>query len=1010
MVPRMALGFWILALSLFIFLGLSQTKVPQEEVDALKTIVMAMGTTYWKFDADSCSIEMVGVTEEAPRGSKSEVTCECNPGNDTICHVTKIVLKGYSLPGVLPSQLVNLSHIREIDFAYNYLHGTIPSEWSSTQLTLISVLANRLSGEIPKELGNIATLTDLNLEANQFSGVVPFELGRLINLQTLFLSSNAFTGKLPTSFSSLINLTDFRINDNNFSGPIPDFLQNWQQLARLEMHASGLGGPIPASISLLTKLTELRISDIAGPTQGFPLIDNIAGIVRLVFRNCNIAGEIPANIWRMRKIQMLDVSFNNLMGKIPNNVDATSSLKFLFVTGNRLSGDIPDSILKGGSNVDLSYNNFTWQDPEQPTCQPNMNLYINLFRSSSTINTLRNILPCTRDIACPRYRCSLHVNCGGNNLNANEGNKKVLYEGDAGVDGGSARYFRSSGSFWGFSSTGDFMDDDNYQNTRFIATLQSTNLSEMYTTARISPLSLAYFHSCLENGSYTVTLHFAEILFTNDNTYRSLGRRFFDIYIQDKLVWKDFNIEDEAGGAQKPVIREFNATVTNNILEIRFNWAGKGTTRIPNRGVYGPLVSAISANPNFKSCSDGSKKNITIYVIAGVVAVFTVIISILGVLWWKGYLQKRKRVGKDFDGLELQMVSFTLKQLKVATSNFDNMNKIGEGGFGPVYKGVLPDGTVIAVKQLSSKSRQGNREFLNEIGMISCLQHPNLVKLHGCCIEGDQLMLVYEYMENNSLARALFESEGSQMLLDWPTRFKIAVGIARGLAFLHEESRLKIVHRDIKATNVLLDGDLNPKISDFGLARLNEDERTHISTKIAGTIGYMAPEYALWGYLTYKADVYSFGVVLLEIVSGKNNNNYMPSNNFICLLDWACHLQQAKNYEDLLDQRLSSQVNKEEIDRLVKVALLCTNASSSLRPTMSEAVCMLEGEMTIPDVIPEANTYTEDLRFKAMRDLYREKQSQSLTESQTQNSTTIQTDLGSPSTSNTDLFEINPHK
>lgn len=174
----------------------------------------------------------------------------------------------------------------------------------------------------------------------------------------------------------------------------------------------------------------------------------------------------------------------------------------------------------------------------------------------------------------------------------------------------------------------------------------------------------------------------------------------------------------------------------------------------------------------------------------------------------------------------------------------------------------MSDGTVVAVKQLSSESRQGNREFLNEVGVISCLQHPNLVKLHGCCIEGDQLMLVYEYLENNSLSNALFGecfnnmliyifffirllvtiklhfvgSKKSELTLDWPTRFKICLGVARGLAFLHEESRLKIVHRDIKATNVLLDKDLNPKIADFGLARLNEDDQTHISTRVAGTM------------------------------------------------------------------------------------------------------------------------------------------------------------------------------
>uniref|UniRef100_A0A6N2LFW3 non-specific serine/threonine protein kinase n=1 Tax=Salix viminalis TaxID=40686 RepID=A0A6N2LFW3_SALVM len=186
----------------------------------------------------------------------------------------------------------------------------------------------------------------------------------------------------------------------------------------------------------------------------------------------------------------------------------------------------------------------------------------------------------------------------------------------------------------------------------------------------------------------------------------------------------------------------------------------------------------------------------------------------------------------DLKGLDLKTGSFTLKQIKAATNNFDPANKIGEGGFGPVYKG---HGTIIAIKQLSSKSKQGNREFVNEIGMISALQHPHLVKLHGCCIEGDQLLLVYEYMESNNLARALFGPEEYQLNLDWGTRQKICVGIARGLAYVHEESRLKIVHRDIKATNVLLDENLDPKISDFELAKLDEEDNTHVSTRVAGT-------------------------------------------------------------------------------------------------------------------------------------------------------------------------------
>ncbi|KAK2973391.1 hypothetical protein RJ640_024819 [Escallonia rubra] len=320
----------------------------------------------------------------------------------------------------------------------------------------------------------------------------------------------------------------------------------------------------------------------------------------------------------------------------------------------------------------------------------------------------------------------------------------------------------------------------------------------------------------------------------------------------------------------------------------------------------------------------------------------------------------------DLKGLDLHTGSFTLRQIKAAINNFDDANKIGEGGFGSVYKGILLDGTIVAVKQLSSKSKQGNREFLNEIGMISALQHPHLVKLYGCCIEGNQLLLVYEYMENNSLARALFGKfpshdllsvfgpieidysnlyhlafEESRLNLDWATRQKICNGVARGLAYLHEDSRLKIVHRDIKATNVLLDRDLNPRISDFGLAKLDEEENTHISTRIAGTYGYMAPEYAMRGYLTDKADVYSFGIVALEI---------------------ALVLKMNGKLMELADPRLELQYNEEEVRAMINVALLCTNVSSAIRPSMSSVVRMLEGKAVVQEFVSETNGLSDMIK------------------------------------------------
>uniref|UniRef100_A0A6N2KGA9 non-specific serine/threonine protein kinase n=2 Tax=Salix viminalis TaxID=40686 RepID=A0A6N2KGA9_SALVM len=793
----------VLSLSCLVTVRLAAAELPQDEVDALNLISKKMGVNGWNFNADSCGDYLPRVR---PTDPERNISCNCRIENST-CHIVSLKLKRFSLAGELPPELIQLPYLESIDLSYNYLNGSIPSEWASLKLKSIALLANRLSGNIPSYLGNFTSLTYLDLELNQFSGLIPHELGKLVNLKTLILSSNKLVG-IAMELGELKNLTD------------------------LEMVASGLEGPIPSSISALETLTDLRITDINITDQSFPDLSNITGLSRLLLRDCNLSGEIPSYIWEMSKLRVLDLSFNKLRGELPGAV-TTETLVFIFLTGNLLTGNIP--MFRKGMTVDLSHNNFSQQSPGKPACQQT-DVTLNLFRSSSMGNDLGGA--CMDELKCDKYWHSLYINCGGQNFKINGS----TYEGDAAVSGGSALFYQSADG-WGLSSTGDFMDDNDFQNRAYTENVSSLNINELYQTARISPISLTYYRRCLENGNYTVSLHFAEIRFTNDNTFNSLGRRLFDVYIQDNLVEKDFNIEVQAAGVAKPVTEIHNATVTNNILEIRLYWAGKGSRRIPVSGVYGPLISAISVDPNFKPRFSRGKKIKTVPIIVGV-AGFCLILSALAIFWCRCYFRTKTKRQKGLEGIEIQTVSFTLKQIKAATDNFDPANKIGEGGFGPVYKGSLPDGTVIAVKQLSSKSSQGNREFLNEIGVISCMQHPHLVKLHGCCIKGDQLLLVYEYMENNSLSRALFGRE-HQLHLDWKTRQKICVGIAKGLAFLHEESRLKIVHRDIKVTNVLLDKDLNPKISDFG-----------------------------------------FGIVALEIVSGKHNMSCGPENQFSCLLDW----------------------------------------------------------------------------------------------------------------------------
>ncbi|KAJ7561873.1 hypothetical protein O6H91_03G045100 [Diphasiastrum complanatum] len=284
---------------------------------------------------------------------------------------------------------------------------------------------------------------------------------------------------------------------------------------------------------------------------------------------------------------------------------------------------------------------------------------------------------------------------------------------------------------------------------------------------------------------------------------------------------------------------------------------------------------------------------------------------------------------KRFKGCRL----FSYEALKDATRNFHEENKLGKGGFGVVYKGILSDGSEVAIKHLSQSSAQGNKEFLTEVSIITNIRHKNLVKLKGCCIQGEERLLVYEYLEHKSLDHFLF----GQYLLNWKTRCNIAIGIARGLDYLHEESEPSILHRDIKVGNVLLDINFQPKISDFGLSRIFSDDQSFIRTmKYAGTRGYLAPE-ATTGYLTIKSDVYSFGVLLLEIVSGRMNQDVFDK----CIVDWAFQLCEEGRPIELVDPRLDGDYLENQAINLINIAMLCVQRDAVHRPKMSKVVAML---------------------------------------------------------------------
>ncbi|KZV27230.1 hypothetical protein F511_04683 [Dorcoceras hygrometricum] len=307
---------------------------------------------------------------------------------------------------------------------------------------------------------------------------------------------------------------------------------------------------------------------------------------------------------------------------------------------------------------------------------------------------------------------------------------------------------------------------------------------------------------------------------------------------------------------------------------------------------------------------------------------------------------------------ESDITFFKLATILKATDCFAIENKLGEGGFGPVYKGMLEGGQEIAVKRLSRTSTQGLDEFKNEVIFIAKLQHRNLVRLLGCCMQKDENMLIYEYMPNKSLDAYLFD-ETTGDSLDWPTRFRIINGIARGLLYLHQDSRLRIIHRDLKASNVLLDSDMNPKISDFGTARRFRDDETEAKTRrVVGTYGYMSPEYAVDGIFSTKSDIFSFGVLVLEIVSGKSNRGFSHKDHHLNLLGHAWTLYKEERSHELVEASLRKSQDLAQVMRSIHVGLLCLQQNPEDRPSISSVVLMLGNEGMLPEA-KQPGFYTE---------------------------------------------------
>ncbi|KAM5564478.1 putative LRR receptor-like serine/threonine-protein kinase [Rosa sericea] len=615
----------------------AQTTTSPDEVTALNKVVEHWNlVNHLNLTIDPCTENATWASETAnPR-----VACDCT---GSACHITHLKIYALDIIGDLPGELFELKQLIDLNLGQNVLSGRIPPEIGLlSNMQYLSLGVNNLSGPVPSELGKLTKLVELSFSSNQFSGPLPLDLGRLTSLQQLYIDSSGVTGPIPLELSNLKSLQTFWASDNLFTGKLPQFLGTLTELIDLRLEGTLLEGPIPSNFGALTKLDILRIGDLSKEDSSLDFLENLTSLSMLSLRSSRVSGELPEQIGKFSKLQYLDLRFNKLTGSIPNSFQDFTVLQFLYLGNNDLSGELPTSIVSPELiALDVSFNPISGNLPSNFSTE---GFSLNVLGTSINANGLSDsgepgLLHCLQgDTKCANKLpavSSFSIKCGGTSQISVSG---IEYDDDSEILGAASSY-KSSRNQWAVSNTGNFLFNSN--GPQYIANTDSqiteTLESELYKTARISPTSLRYYGLDLKNGKYVVELHFAELQMEETNSWKGLGRRLFDVYIQGERVVQDLNIQKEAGGSKKALIKTFETNVSNTIMDIHFLWAGKGTCCIPYQGTYGPLVSAIHVYQVSDAVSSSKSERKRVGRIVGVsfgCAAVMIIMSSVFYLWW----------------------------------------------------------------------------------------------------------------------------------------------------------------------------------------------------------------------------------------------------------------------------------------------------------------------------------------------------------------------------------------
>uniref|UniRef100_A0A2C9V0K4 non-specific serine/threonine protein kinase n=3 Tax=Manihot esculenta TaxID=3983 RepID=A0A2C9V0K4_MANES len=898
------------ALLVLIFLSTSASTATSALTDGPTKVGMeAYCLLRWKASLDNQSQSVLD--SWVGRGPCKWIGVTC----DSFGSITILSLINLGLRGTLHS--FNFScfpNLTRLEIRNNSLHGTLPSQISNlSKITYLNLHGNHLTGNIPSEIGMLSTLSELYLSRNNFTGLIPTSMTKLENLSILYLWANKLSGSIPSEIGFLKSLKELDLSINNLTGAIPSSIGHLRNLSRLGLLLNKLSGSLPLEFNNLTRLKSLELGEngftghlpedvcLGGLLENFaPAFNHFSGSIPKTLRNCTslfrlrldwnqLTGNISEQLGIYPHLDYMDLSNNRFHGEIPRKLGQWKNITSLKFSNNNISGSIPLEL--GNATqlhlIDLSWNHLQGQVPKELA---KLKLLIKLCLNN---NNLFGVVPLDFKVLSNLD----HLNLAANNL---------------------------SGPIPG--QLGE------------LSNLLILNLSRNEFTAGI-PFELG-------------NLHFLQVLDLSHNLLMgNIPQQLGQLRTLEVL-----NLSNNMLSGSIPTT--FDNLWGLTVVDISYNELEgsipdvKAFREAPfevyrnNKGLCGN-ASSLKACTSIKSgkTSRAKRKKVVIVIVLPVLAALFLVFLIGGLLILLP-LRRRQAQSRELQDKDILVIPGHDQELQYetiidATENFNSNYCIGVGGCGVVYKAVLPSGRVFAVKKLHSLQESDKsknlKAFEREIQVLLEIRHRNIVKLHGFCSHSKDSFLVYEFVEKGSL-RSILNSDEEAAELDWIKRQNIVKGVANALSYMHHNCPFPIIHRDISSNNILLDSEYEPRISDFGTARLLLSDSSN-KASFAGTFGYTAPELAYTMQVNEKCDVYSFGVIALELVMGTHPCNLISSLwSSISSSPLSSSDDHDKLLKDVIDQRLLLPQNQvaESLVYITMLAFSCLHLNPKSRPTMQQ--------------------------------------------------------------------------